>query len=147
MVFTFYRQFSIIALSCVFQEFFLSPICIALQDLCLIYTTYKVVKSVSISRNFFASTCKYCQIQNFFYQQLLKEKINSESNHTIEIFDDDHSSRVGFGVAFSFILCNSLPKGRGFDASSNLNSFRRASRAAISSAIMAVSPGARKENS
>ena len=66
-------------------------------------------------------------------------------NHTIEIFDDDHSSRVGFGVNFNFILCNSLPKGSGFDASSNLNSFRRASRAAISSAIMADSPGARKE--
>ena len=37
---------------------------------------------------------------------------------------------------------NSRPNGSGFEAESNLKSFLRASRAAISSAIPAVSPGA-----
>ena len=54
-----------------------------------------------------------------------------------------HSLNVGFGLVGKSLSCICLPNGSGFEAESNLKSFRKASRAAISSAISAVSPGAK----
>ena len=54
-----------------------------------------------------------------------------------------HCFNVGFGLVGKLLSCIWRPNGSGFEAVSNLKSFRKASRAAISSAINAVSPGAK----